>query len=232
MTRVAIMQPTYLPWSGYFGLMQSVDLFVLLDTVQFARRSWQQRNQIKTANGPIWLSVPVRSKGKRYQLIRDVEIERDAPFAHDRTVALNYAKASYYADFGPDIVSLLGHRFERLIDLNEALINHLRRVLGIETEIVRASRFEDAGAKADRLAHICRQVGAREYVSPPGSKAYVSGSDAFDAIGVAVRYFAFDHPEHPQLFGPFDPYMSVIDLILNCGSEGAQMIRSASALSS
>ena len=77
MTRVAIMQPTYLPWSGYFGLMQSVDVFVLLDSVQFARRSWQQRNQIKTANGAQWLTVPVQSKGKRDQLICEVELDKN-----------------------------------------------------------------------------------------------------------------------------------------------------------
>ena len=97
MTSAAIMQPTYLPWCGYMALIESVDEFVLLDTVQFAKRSWQQRNQIKTRNGPLWLTVPVVSKGLRNQKICDVKIdtERDFPQRHIRTIELNLSKTPF-----------------------------------------------------------------------------------------------------------------------------------------
>src|SRR4051812_27602699 len=109
MMRVAIMQPTYLPWSGYFGLMRSVDLFIFLDSVQFARRSWQQRNQIKTANGAHWLTVPVNSKGKRDQRIDDVEIDASAQFAgaHTRAIELSYRKSAAFALLAPEILTEL-----------------------------------------------------------------------------------------------------------------------------
>lgn len=226
MTRVAIMQPTYLPWIGYFGLMKSVDLFILLDSVQFTRRSWQQRNQIKTANGPIWLTVPVLSKGKRDQLITEVEIDRsrDFPQSHQKALELNYKKAPHFDAYAPQLLSLLGTDNRYLTDLTIGLIAWIRDALGITTPIRRSSEFEQAGTKADLLASLCDQVGASEYISPPGSKDYLDESDAFARRGMPLRYFNFTHPEYSQRFGDFLPHMSVIDLLFNCGPESMLLI--------
>lgn len=226
MTRVAIMQPTYLPWIGYFGLMRSVDLFILLDSVQFARRSWQQRNQIKTANGPLWLTVPVLSKGKRDQLISEVEIDRsrDFPQNHQKALELNYGKSSYFDTFAPQLFSLLGTDNEYLADLTKGAIAWIRDALGITTQIRRSSEFEAVGAKAELLASLCDQVGATEYISPPGSKDYLDESDAFTNRGMPLRYFNFTHLVYPQRFGDFLPYMSVVDLLFNCGPESLSLI--------
>lgn len=226
MTRVAIMQPTYLPWLGYFGLMKSVDLFILLDSVQFARRSWQQRNQIKTANGPIWLTVPVLSKGKRDQLISEVEIDRsrDFPQSHQTALEVNYKKAPYFDAHAPQLLSLLGADNRHLADLTIGVIVWLRDALGITTPIRRSSEFEGVGAKAELLASLCDRVGATEYISPPGSKDYLDESDAFARRGMPLHYFNFTHPEYSQRFGDFLPHMSVIDLLFNCGPESLSLI--------
>lgn len=223
---VAIMQPTYLPWLGYFGLMKSVDLFILLDSVQFARRSWQQRNQIKTPGGPIWLTVPVLSKGKRDQRITEVEIEhsRDFPQSHQRAVELNYKKAPYFNAYVPQLLSLLDNDNRYLADLTIGLIDWLRDALGITTPMRRSSEFEAVGTKADLLASLCDQVGATEYISPLGSKDYLDQSDAFARRGMPLRYFSFTHPEYPQMFGGFLPFMSVVDLLFNCGPESMPLI--------
>ena len=224
--RVAIMQPTYLPWSGYFGLMRSVDLFILLDSVQFARRSWQQRNQIKTANGPIWLTVPVLSKGKRDQTIADVEIDptRDFPESHLRAVELSYTKAPHFPDYRDQFADLLRGEHRRLVDCTVGVILWIRERLGITTPLRRSSEFSVSGAKSELLVSLCEAVGATEYVSPPGSKDYLDQTDIFVHRGLPLRYFHFAHPEYPQRFGAFVPYMSVVDLLFNCGPDSLAVI--------
>ena len=232
MTRVAIMQPTYLPWSGYFGLMESVDLFVLLDTVQFARRSWQQRNQIKTASGSKWLTVPVMTKGRRDQTINEVQIDPNARFEHShrRAIELNYGRAPFFDDIAPELLVSLEEKRTRLSELDIDLILRLRDLLGISTPVMRSSQLRPVGTKADLLASVCEQVGGTEYVSPPGSRDYLDESDAFEKIGMPVRYFEFHHPVYPQLFGEFLPYMSCIDLLLNCGDQSLPLIERASQI--
>jgi hypothetical protein len=230
MTRVAIMQPTYLPWSGYFGLMQSVDVFVLLDSVQFARRSWQQRNQIKTANGAQWLSVPVLSKGKRDQLICEVELDKSSGFAatHRRSIEMSYAKTPHFKQYADTLLHLLDNSSLLLADMTIALILQLKAQLGIETRVMRASELDGSGTKADLLVSLCKQIGATAYLSPPGSKDYLDESDAFEKIGVPVQYYEFKHPEYPQPFGKFLPYMSIIDMLFNCGERSSALIQGAS----
>lgn len=220
------MQPTYLPWCGYFGLMQAVDIFVFLDSVQFAKRSWQQRNQIKTLNGPQWLSVPVSTKGKRDQVIADVEIEKSGNFAmkHRKSIEMSYSKASCFNAYAGQLLPLLENTSPYLADLTIELILHLKSLLGIGTKVFRATELNGVGAKADLLASLCQQLGATSYISPPGSKEYLDASDAFKKIGVPVHYFGFRHPEYSQLFGEFIPYMSIIDMLFNCGERSLALI--------
>ena len=230
MTRVAIMQPTYLPWSGYFGLMQSVDVFVLLDTVQFARRSWQQRNQIKTANGAQWLSVPVHSKGKRDQLIYEVELDKSSDFAvmHRRSIEMSYAKTPHFKQYAETLLPFLDNSSPLLADLTIDLIMQLKAQLNISTSVLRSSELDGSSVKADLLASLCVQLGATSYLSPPGSKNYLDESDVFENIGVPVQYYEFKHPEYPQPFGEFIPYMSIVDMLFNCGERSSNLIQSAS----
>ena len=184
--RVAIMQPTYLPWSGYFGLLQSVDLFVYLDDVQFEKRSWQQRNKIKSANGAQWLTVPVFSKGKREQKINEVQIDATSKFSekHIKSIQNSYRKSPFYHEYSEVISSVIKKNAGNLAEYNISIINELKEMLGISTNTILSSEVESTGSKSDKLAFICSEVGATEYISPPGSKKYLEQSSSFEKIGV------------------------------------------------
>jgi len=207
--------------------MQYVDIFIFLDSVQFAKRSWQQRNQIKTPQGAQWLTVPVASKGKRGQLISETQLDYSTNFVitHRKTIESNYAKAPWFKDFEPLLWSRLEGQ-QLLGDLNIGIIEQCRNLLGINTSVLRSSLMQGGGAKADLLASLCKEVGATEYISVPGSKNYLDESSAFEDIGVPVHYFNYRHPEYPQLFGNFLSHMSVIDMLFNCGEQSSDLIRS------
>jgi hypothetical protein len=228
MKRVAIMQPTYLPWIGYFGLMHTVDTFILLDSVQFAKRSWQQRNQIKTANGPKWLSVPIMVKGLQDQRICDAKIVTGDSFAekHIRALEYNYSKAQYFSHYGQALRDIYKKSHTQLVDLNCDLIDFFKNALSINTEILKASELINIGSKADLLMHLCQQVNATDYISPPGSREYLDASAAFEDAGINVTYFEFNHPSYPQMYGDFAPFMSCADLLLNCGPDSLSIIES------
>ena len=235
--RAAIMQPTYLPWCGYFALMDRVDKFVLLDTVAFNKRSWQQRNRIKTGRGEAWLTVPVLSRGLRGQIISEVKIDtsRDALSAHRTSIEHAYGKAPFFADYANTLFEILASSHTRLIDLNFDLILWLRGALGIETALLHASAIytEDelkdvshTDVRVERLARICEYIGATEYVSPFGALAYVEEDrDAFTRRGIAISYHHYRHPVYDQRHGAFVPYLSVIDLIFAHGPNSLEIIR-------
>ncbi len=226
--RVAIMQPTFLPWVGYFALMDQVDRFVFLDDVQFDKRSWQQRNRIKTAHGPLWLTVPVLTKGRRDQTIAEAEIQPDAGFPGSalKTLEHAYAKAAHYGA----VMERLEPAFQAggggLCALNIALIDALCDLMGLQVDTVRSSATPVTSAKAQRLADLCQLQGATHYVSPPGSKDYLQDDDALSAAGIDLKYFAYEHPQWPQLHGMFEPYMSALDLVMNDLPNALSVLRS------
>lgn len=228
MKRVAIMQPTYLPWIGYFGLMDQVDEFVFLDSVQFAKRSWQQRNQIKTPNGPAWLSIPVQSKGARGQKIYQVPLIKDGTFPakHIRSIEMAYSKSAYYSEYADDLFGLMLQNVDCLSDMTITLILWFKKCLGITTPCIKATELNSVGTKADLLSDLCHQVHGEHYISPLGSKDYMEQSDAFDKKGIEVSYFHYAHPEYAQQGVDFVPYMSVIDLLFNAGPNSLGIIRS------
>lgn len=221
------MQPTYLPWLGYFALIDRADKFVFLDTVQFARRSWQQRNRIKTADGPKWLTVPVLSKGKRDQYISETCIDdsRNFPAAHIRALELNYSKAPFYSEYAPKLFSVMDNEHEKICDLTIALISHICDEIGINTPLSRSSELDAGGTKTDLLADICGKIGADHYISAPGSKTYIEESSAFDDAGIMVSYNDYSHPTYDQRFGDFEASMSIVDLLLNVGPESLSVVR-------
>lgn len=228
MTTIAIMQPTYMPWIGYFGMIDRADVFVFLDTVQFARRSWQQRNRIKTANGPQMLTVPVHKKGARDQTIAEVRIDTDSHFAdkHSRAIEHALSKAPFFKDYAQDLFRLLKTDNPNLAEMNISLITWLSETLGISCRFLRSSALDASGAKADLLANICEALDGEVYISAPGSQDYIECSDAFDSRGITVVYHRYEHPTYPQLYGDFEPYMSAIDLLFNVGPQSLECIRS------
>ena len=228
MARTAvIMQPSYLPWSGYFDLMDQADVFVLLDTVQFDKRSWQQRNRIKTAQGELMLTVPVRSRGRFDQRIADVEIDLERRFTetHSRSVRLAYARAACASDLLGAWDAILDRRHARLADLNADLITWLRDALGLRTPILRSSSLDVSGKRVELLVDICRAVDAETYLSPAGSRGYIEENDLFAMNGITLRYQAYRPKPYRQLHGEFLPSLSVLDLLLNEGPNSLAVIR-------
>jgi hypothetical protein len=227
--KIAINQPTYLPWMGYFDLIDQVDLFVVLDNVQFVKQSWQQRNRIRAGNGLQWLTVPVVFRGRLGQLIKDVEI-RDPEFARDHTrgIELGYSRAPFFSQYFP----FLRHRIEELregllVNLNLGLITWALDVLKIRTRLVRASSLRVSGKRTELLANICQVVGATEYFSPLGSAEYLlAEQDVLRSRGIDIWFQNYEHPQYRQVFTPFEPYASIIDLIFNRGDEAAAVMRS------
>jgi hypothetical protein len=227
--RVAIAQPTYLPWLGYFDLIDQVDAFVILDSVQFEKQSWQQRNRIKTPTGLQWLTVPVAFRGRFGQLIQDVEI-RDCDFAghHLRAVELNYRRAPCFDDYFPELSGKLRcSEGSRLVDLNVRLIEWFMSVLRIRTPLFLSSRLEQPGKRTQLLANICACLGASEYISPLGSAVYLLQEiDIFQRRSIEVVFQNYEHPIYRQMFPPFVPYASILDLLFNEGDRSLEIVRS------
>lgn len=227
--KVAIMQPTYLPWIGYFGLMNSVDIFVFLDSVQFSKQSWQQRNRIKTPNGTMWLTVPTLSKGKSGQLISEVAVDlRGFQRKHRCSIEQSYKHTRYFDIYAPALFGILEQKHTHLSQMNMELILCLKNALGIQTKTMLASEIlaETASDKVDYLVGICNALQATEYYSPVGSKEYLSGSlHKFSEVGISVHYNEFLHPTYSQKFGEFVSHLAAIDLLFNEGPKSLDIIK-------
>ena len=229
--KIAISQPTYLPWIGYLDLIDQVDTFVLLDNVQFEKQSWQQRNRIKTPTGLQWLTVPVLFRGRFGQLINEVEI-RDIEFwrSHLRAVELNYRRAPFFDDYFDELSFHIAARRSSphlIADLNVRLIEWFMNVLGIQTRLLRSSQLKQPGRRTELLANICASLGAKQYVSPLGSADYLLQEiDVLFGEDVDVVFQHYEHPQYRQLFPPFCPYASILDLILNEGKRALEILQS------
>jgi UDP-2,4-diacetamido-2,4,6-trideoxy-beta-L-altropyranose hydrolase len=229
--KIAICQPTYLPWLGYFDLIDQVDVFVLLNSVQFQRQSWQHRNRLKTPSGLRWLTVPVMFRGRFGQLINKVQI-RDGEFwrHHLRAIELNYRRAPFFDRYFGDLSSQIKTRSSSpalMAELDIHLIEWFMNVLGIRTKVLLSSDLEHPGKRIELLANICTSLGGKQYVSPLGSAAYLlQGIDVMSDKGIDVVFQHYEHPTYRQLFPPFCPYASVLDLIFNEGERALDILRS------
>lgn len=233
MTTAAIMQPTYLPWCGYFGLMNLVDIFVIYDDVQFDKRSWQQRNKIKTPAGSQWLTVPVASKGQQFQKINDVKISLQKDFTknHIKAIETNYSKSRYFKEYKSLIFECIEDNKNSLVDLNYSIITTIAKILCIDTKIIRSSELKISGKKEERLVEICKKIKANSYISPQGSKDYLADGSIFKTNNINLSYFSFLHPEYTQINGSFIAHMAVIDILFNCGSDRAiELIKQSSLI--
>jgi WbqC-like protein family len=228
--KIAIAQPTYLPWLGYFDLLDQVDQFVLLDSVQFERQSWQQRNRIKTPKGLEWLTVPVVFRGKLSQTIAEVQIrEPEFWYDHLRAIELNYKRAPFFDRyFGGlrDVIQLEAGTLS-LPQLTIALLRWFSDVIGIQTPTIRSSQMQVSGKRTQLLADICVCLGASVYLSPPGSAEYIIDDlPILSDRAIEVTFHHYEHPVYSQLFPPFQPYACVLDLLFNEGDNALPIIRS------
>lgn len=228
--RVAVHQPHYLPWLGYFDKMEQVDCFVILDDVQFEKNAWQNRNRIKTASGWQWLSVPVRHRFP--QIISEVRVDNAVSWSrkHLHAVIVHYAGTPFFQVYRPFLEELYCRQWRLLVDLSLATIAYLADALTIRTKTLLASSLGLRGPQGptDRLVAICRALGADTYLSGTGATTYLDIA-RFEAAGVRVLFQAFECPPYPQRFGGFVPNLSVLDLLLNCGGRSLEVLKGGRA---
>lgn len=218
---VAIVQSCYIPWKGYFDLIRHADEFILFDDVQFTKRDWRSRNRIKTMHGGMWLTVPVSTKGKYLQAIKDTEISEPRWFEkHWQTIASQYARAPFWHTYKAQMEELYrGCTATHLSHVNRRLLDGLCAMLGITTRLSWSMDYIVPDGKTSRLVSLCQQAGATRYLSGPAARDYIE-PELFSDAGIALEYFDYrGYPEYPQLYPPFDHNVSVIDLILQTGPE-------------
>ena len=228
--KVAIVQSNYIPWKGYFDLINTVDEFVLFDDMQYTRRDWRNRNLIKTPAGPKWLTIPVAVKGNFFQKIKDTTIS-DPKWAtkHWESIVHNYSKAKHFDLYREVFESLyLGSQERFLSRVNRLFLSAICKILGISTTISSSEDYISVEGKTERLVSICKQTGATTYISGPAARDYLDDA-LFDQENIAVEYMDYSsYPEYRQLFPPFEHQVSIIDLIFNEGSEATKYMKSFS----
>ena len=227
MKKIAILQSNYIPWKGYFDLIASVDEFILYDDMQYTRRDWRNRNQIKTPKGLQWLTVPVKVKGKYHQTIRETEIEGvDWAKSHWKSLCQNYRRANHFNAIAQELESLyIQTEYSHLSQLNRTLIVWVCSKLGIKTKISNSWDYQLIDGQTERLADLCIQAGGREYVSGPAARDYIDET-IFAEQGIKLTWFDYTgYPEYPQLWGDFTHNVSILDLLFNCGCETSRMMR-------
>lgn len=227
---IAIAQPTFLPWVGWFDLADQVDLFIILDDVAFSKQSWQQRNRIRTRNGLEFLSVPVKTSGRLGQRIAECELV-DQLFVVKivKSIQANYSKTPFYEANINGLVTTLqtAASMSRLVELNCALISWIAARLEVTTPMIRASTLNAGGERGEHVAVICECVEANRYLSPAGAESYlIEDKHAFERRGIEVLIHIYEHPEYVQRFSPFIPFASALDLIFNLGSAAGEVMRS------
>lgn len=233
---IAIMQPTFLPWVGYLAMVHASDTFVFLDDVALDHRSWQHRNRIWSAQGPTWLTVPLLTKGRRGQMIAEAQVALDGAPLKKLVGSLHhsYARASNFSTVFPQVEDALSRYIPvGLARTNIELVRLFASWLSIKTDFWRSSEMElPELEKADRLAHICRQLGGTHYLASPGSREYIEAAGPNVWGEITVEYFNYEHPKWKQLGdSPFEPFLSSLDLFMN-DLDGASAVMKSGILAS
>jgi hypothetical protein len=226
--RLAIVQSNYIPWKGYFDLINLVDEFILFDDMQYTRRDWRNRNRIKTPNGTRWLTIPVRVKGRYRQSIRETVVsDPDWALRHWQTIVHSYSRARYFETYRRQFEELYLQSTEKhLSQINYRFLTAICQMLGIDTTLSWSMDYDIVEGKTERLVNLCEQTGASEYVSGPTAQGYID-EDLFADAGIAVSYIDYaGYPEYEQLFSPFEHQVSIIDLIFNTGPDATKYLKS------
>ncbi len=230
---VAILQSNYIPWKGYFDMINSVDEFVFYDDVQYTRRDWRNRNKVKTKDGLLWLTIPVDVKGKYLQKIRETKIVgKDWARSHFDTFAHHYRHAPEFERYVDTLAELYktAAEIEYLSEVNFLFIQKICQLLGIKTSLRWSHEFDLADGKSERLLSVCQQLGASKYVSGPAAKDYLD-CELFTANNMEVEWYGYaGYPEYRQLHEPFDHSVTILDLLLNCGADSVKYMKIATGV--
>lgn len=227
MKKVAILQSNYIPWKGYFDLIAAVDECILYDDMQYTRRDWRNRNQIKTPQGVQWITIPVLVKGKYHQKICETEIEdMDWANTHWKALSLNYVRAPFFAEVASWLKPLyLEENLTHLSQLNRRFIEAICAYLGIQTAITNSSDYSLLDGRTERLADLCVQAGGTEYISGPAARDYVDEKVFLDRR-LKLTWFDYSgYPQYPQLWGEFVHGVTILDLLFNCGDKAPRFMR-------
>jgi hypothetical protein len=226
--KVAILQSNYIPWKGYFDIINSVDEFIFLDEVQFTRRDWRNRNLIKTPNGLLWLTIPVNVKNNFTIPINEVTVSDQLwRKKHWLSIQNNYSKAPFYKDFkGPLEALFLDQKETYLSKINFSFIHAVNTFLGISTKLSWSTDFSHNDGKNERLISLCKAAGATEYLSGPAAKDYIQ-EEMFLRNGISVEWMDYSgYSEYPQFHMPFEHGVSILDLIFHTGTSAKQFMKS------
>lgn len=221
--KVVILQPSYIPWRGYFDQIRRSDLFVFYDDVQYDKRGWRNRNQIKTPRGKQWLTIPVYSRGAQTEHIpiQQIYIVWDKPWNvdHLKSIQHAYAKAPCFGRYLSLLEAFYNRHDQLLVDFTIEFTIALARELGIQhTQFVRSSSLGATGQKTERLVSVLQKVGATHYISGPSAKDYIE-PEKFATAGISLEYMRYDYPEYPQMYPPYDPSVSILDLLFMTGPD-------------
>jgi hypothetical protein len=228
---ISIHQPECYPWLGFFEKMSRVEKFVLLDNVQFKKRYFENRNRFRSADGWLYLTVPVKTSGRLEQKIMDVEINKEAnwPKKHMKTIEMLYHNAPYWEENKPFFEDIFSRRWDKLVDFNIEAINYLAGKFGIATPRIRASELGVEGKGPQLVLDVCKAAGAKKHLSGRDGKDFLILED-FAAAGIEVEFQDFKHPVYNQRYKPFEPAMSAFDLLLNEGPKSLSIIKDAQAM--
>ena len=230
--KVGIIQSNFLPWRGYFDFIREVDLFILHDDLQYTKGDWRNRNKIKTPRGLEWITVPVNYKTTS-QLIEETTIDNSTRWAQKMLNRIRdaYRQAPFFEPYFTQLSSLLLEPAVTISDLNLRLIHWVNGHLKIDTPIRFSREFHPHGIKTERLVGILRQVNATVYLSGPAAQAYLI-PELLENEGIRLEYKKYNYPEYPQLFPPFEPYVSIIDLLFMTGENACLYLESPKELQS
>jgi hypothetical protein len=219
--RIAIIQSCYIPWKGFFDLVSRCDEYVIFDSAQYVKRHWHNRNKLMTAKGTEWITIPVISKSRFEQPLDEVEISEPWAERHWKSIELSYKKAPFFASEAEWIRTCYeaADKLRRLTDVNRLFFEAVMSKLNIKTRLVPDRQYALAGQKSERLLNICRSASATHYLSGPSARAYLDET-IFEEAGIKVEWMAYGpYPTYPQLYGPFEHAVSILDAIFNLGVE-------------
>ena len=226
--KVAIVQSNYIPWKGYFDLINMVDEFILYDDSQYTKRDWRNRNQIKTQNGLIWITIPVEVKGRYFQKVQETVVS-DPQWnqRHWKTIVHNYSRAKcfgVYRELFADLYLASKERF--LSEINYRFLSTICGVLGITTKLSWSTDYRLVKGKTEKLVDLCKQAGATEYVSGQTAKTYID-VELFTKDGITLRFIDYSgYAEYDQLYPPFEHNVSILDLIFSEGFKAPKYMKS------
>lgn len=225
---VVVLQPSYIPWRGYFHQIFKADIFVFYDCVQYDKHGWRNRNRIRTKEGSQWLTIPVAARGCVSEGTPICEVTISPPDnwrnKHLRSILMNYSRSPFLRNYSEMLDEIYSREDKLLADFTCSTTERIARELGItETKFMRSSELGVEGTKSDRLLSVLKRVGATHYISGPSAKSYLD-EDALEREGISVEYMSYEYPDYPQGAGEFDGRVSILDLLLNAGDRAPEYI--------